>query len=117
MEGLHILANFYDCQYDLNKEKELFEQCVQFCIEAGLTVVGKTSYHFEPHGLTFAILLAESHVSIHTWPENGNVAFDIYTCNYQSDNNEKARYVYESLKKLLQPTHEDNKFVSRTTLN
>lgn len=116
MEGLHIIANFYQCDFDLNNNQALLDNCINFCKESGLHVVGVTSHEFEPQGLTFAILLAESHVSIHTWPENGNVAFDIYTCNYQSDNNAKAMKVYQSLKSLLHAQYIDEKIIKRETL-
>lgn len=116
MDGLHILANFYQCSFNFEKEIELLAITKKLCEEVGLTVVGISYHEFEPQGLTFAILLAESHVSIHTWPETGNVAFDIYTCNYHSNNEEKTRLVYEKLKTILQPSSEDTKFIQRDSL-
>lgn len=116
MEGLHIIANFYGCHFDLYQNELLLEKCKKFCLDAGLHIVGVTSHAFEPQGLTFAILLAESHLSIHTWPEDGNVAFDIYTCNYQQNNSEKTRYVYENLRALLRANNEQASFISRQTL-
>ena len=116
MEGLHIIANFYNCEFDLHQNDLLLEKCQQFCLQAGLNIVGVTSHAFEPQGLTFAILLAESHLSIHTWPEDGNVAFDIYTCNYQQNNSEKTTYVYTHLKNLLQAQKEQASFIPRQTL-
>jgi S-adenosylmethionine decarboxylase proenzyme len=117
MEGLHILANFYHCQFDFIQEDILLNKAIEYCQESGLQVVGYSKHHFQPQGLTFALLLAESHLSIHTWPENGNIAFDIYTCNYQSDNSHKTREVYEKMKKLLQPSHVDYKEISREKLD
>lgn len=124
MKGLHIVANFYNCNFYQSivqdkaaYEKQLLEKAIQFCEKAGLHVVGQSSYHFEPQGFTFAILLAESHLSIHTWPENGNVAFDIYTCNYQNDNSEKTKQVYQWIKELLLPTDVEYKEINRANLN
>ena len=116
MNGLHIISNFYSCQFDFTKEKTVMDKVVDFCLEAGLTVVGKKQFDFEPQGVTFTVLLAESHVSFHSWPEEGNVAFDIYTCNYFNCNNEKTKYVYNKIKELLQPNKEDTKLIERESL-
>lgn len=117
MEGLHILANFYECEFDFSQEGVLLHKAMEFCQQAGLQVVGNSHYHFQPQGFTFAVLLAESHLSIHTWPENGNVAFDIYTCNYQSNNSEKTREVYQKIKALLKPQRVDYKEIHRQKLD
>lgn len=116
MQGLHIVANFYNCNFDFSKESTLVEKCRDICVEAGLTVVGTTSHHFEPHGLTFVLLLAESHLSIHTWPEEKTVAFDIYTCNYFHDNTEKTKQVFNNIKKLLDSSNIDEQFIERKSL-
>jgi S-adenosylmethionine decarboxylase proenzyme len=120
MKGLHIVANFYNCQFYQNQtisETALLEKAIEFCEKAGLNVVGKSSYQFVPQGFTFAILLAESHLSIHTWPEDGNVAFDIYTCNYQHDNSNKTKQVYQWVKDLLMPKEVEYKEINRDNLN
>ena len=116
MNGLHIISNFYNCKFDFKNEKDLVDLAEQYCKESGLTVVGVKSHEFEGQGITFTILLAESHLSLHSWPENGNVAFDIYTCNFFNCNNDKTRYVYEKIKLALQPTKEDTKFIDRESL-
>lgn len=116
MNGVHIVANFYNCKYDFTNEKQLLEQCKNIVVSAGLTVVGQASHQFEPHGFTFAILLAESHLSIHTWPEEKSLAFDIYTCNFFNDNTEKTHQVYQQIKELLQPEKIDLKEIAREDL-
>lgn len=116
MNGLHIISNFYNCKFDFTQENTVMEKVAKFCTEAGLTVVGQKQFDFEPQGVTFTILLAESHVSFHSWPEQGNVAFDIYTCNYFNSNNDKTQYVYDKLKELLQPEREDTKKLDRESL-
>lgn len=116
MNGLHIISNFYNCAFNFKDEKSVMEQVVKFCQDAGLTVVGTKQFDFKPQGVTFTVLLAESHVSFHSWPEEGNVAFDIYTCNYFNSNNEKTEYVYEQLKSLLKPDTEHTIKVERESL-
>lgn len=117
MQGLHILANFYDCSFDFSNEQSLLESCKNIIKKSGLTIVGESQHLFEPHGLTFAILLAESHLSIHTWPEDKNIAFDLYTCNYFADNSKKTRFVYDEIKKILKPNKIDAQFIERLQLN
>lgn len=116
MNGLQIISNFHGCQFDFSKETEVMDIVAQYCIDAGLTVVGKSFFHFDPQGVTFTILLAESHVSFHSWPEERSVAFDIYTCNQRACNNEKTQQVYERVKTLLSPIREQTQFIERDSL-
>jgi len=78
----------------------------QFCIDsirrAGLTIVGDLFHPFigengEAGGVTGCVVLAESHLAIHTWPELGSVTLDVYVCNYTQDNTAKARQVVDDL--------------------
>ena len=64
----------------------LRDLCVSAARDAGLTVVGERFFQFEPQGVTGTVLLAESHIAIHTWPEAGFVTVDVYVCNYTTDN-------------------------------
>ena len=80
-KGTHIVADFYDCRSELlDDEQYLTDLLVQAAEKAKATVLGKTSHSFDPHGVTILILLAESHISIHTWPEKGYAAVDVMTC-------------------------------------
>ena len=116
MDGWHIIANFYDCNYSFDKEEKLLDQCLYLCEKSNLQIVGKSSYHFEPQGFTFAILLAESHLCMHTWPEKKSVCFDIYTCNHNQENKDKAIFVFEEIQKFLKPTRITSKHIDRKLL-
>ena len=70
---------------------------------SGLTVVGDSFHQFEPQGVTGTVLLAESHIAIHTWPEAGFVTVDVYVCNLQTDNTAKAEHVFRALEAALKP--------------
>ena len=59
------------------------------------------------------IVLAESHMSIHTWPEKRYVTVDVYVCSYTQDNRPKARKLYESLLNTFKPAHENVHSVER----
>lgn len=116
MNGVHVVANFNKCLFDFSKENTLLEECKKIIHNSGLTIVGEAEHLFEPQGVTFTILLAESHLSIHTWPETKSVAFDIYTCNFFNDNTQKTMQVYNDVIALLQPQKVDSKIIERESL-
>ncbi|MBD2085658.1 S-adenosylmethionine decarboxylase [Trichocoleus sp. Lan] len=65
--------------------------------DAHLTPVGQLSFTFQPQGVSAVLLLEESHVALHFWPEEGKVTVDIHVCDYQQDNYEKAKTLAELL--------------------
>jgi S-adenosylmethionine decarboxylase proenzyme len=111
VKGLHIIADLYNCQKGelLVSSEKLRELCVRTCKDAGLTVLGDHFYQFDgadgiqQGGATGAVVLAESHLAIHTWPERDGATLDVYVCNYTSDNTGKAEAVYKTLVKALKP--------------
>jgi S-adenosylmethionine decarboxylase len=62
---------------DVDGIRAAFEKAVEAC---GATVLNRFSHKFHPQGVTIVYALAESHISAHTFPENGSVAIDVYTC-------------------------------------
>jgi len=107
MEGIHLLGEWYGCPAEplLTQADALRDLCRRAVDESGLTIVGDRFFQFEPHGVTGTVLLAESHLAIHTWPEAGFVTVDVYVCNYTTDNTAKAERVFEALERALQPAH------------
>lgn len=106
MQGLHLIGDLYGCRCDgkfLHDRSLLRTQCIRFCKEAGLGVVGDFFYQFGEAGVTGTVLLAESHLAIHTWPETLSVTLDVYVCNYSQDNSAKATKVFDRLCALLNP--------------
>jgi S-adenosylmethionine decarboxylase proenzyme, Bacillus form len=79
--GLHILADLYGVDFEkidhVEDVKALLEGAVKY---ANLSKLSSHFHQFNPHGATGVILLEESHISIHTWPEHGYAAIDVYTC-------------------------------------
>ena len=71
------------------------------CAAAGLTVVGESQHTFVGGGYTIALLLAESHVTVHTWPELACATLDVYVCNFSRDNSEGARTVAQGITALF----------------
>ena len=79
--GKHLLLEVYDVQFDLINDVESLQNVMIKGIErAKMTILNTFSHCFLPQGCTVVIALAESHVSCHTWPENGSIAIDVYTC-------------------------------------
>jgi len=79
--GRHIIAELYGVSKDLISKEEKVRQIMEEVVkEAELTKVGSVYKQFNPHGVTGVILIAESHISIHTWPEYELVNLDVFTC-------------------------------------
>ena len=79
--GTHCVLELYGCdQRLLNDPTFIRDTLREASVEARSTLLGEVRHHFEPQGVTALALLAESHISIHTWPENGYAAVDVFTC-------------------------------------
>jgi S-adenosylmethionine decarboxylase len=106
MDGIHLLGEWYDCPAhtpEFNRADVLREVCLKAVEASGLTAVGELFHQFEPHGVTGAVVLAESHLAIHTWPESGFVTIDVYVCNYTTDNTDKAQKLYDMIEAVFKP--------------
>lgn len=86
---------------------------------AGLTVVGECFHHFAPAangqaaGVTGVVLLAESHLAVHTWPEHGVVTLDVFVCHLRRDNADRAHLVLEALVEGFAPTRQQRQAIRR----
>lgn len=84
--GEHYICDLSNCNQELMLDaklsRDLFYKAV---FESGLTIVSEGYYEFNPHGFTCFLLLAESHASLHAWPEHGYCAIDLFTCNLDLD--------------------------------
>ena len=105
--GLHLIGDLYGCRCDarLMLDAEYLEDfCKQQVANAGLTAVGSLFHSFgEDGGVTGVVVLAESHLSIHTWPESGYVTLDVYVCNYTANNRPKAQKLFDGIKAAFNP--------------
>jgi|SRR3989344_7060515 len=105
--GIHILAEFHKCTKNIEtlKRKSLIEKFALRLIKRGkLKVLHKHFHRFKDAGITGFILLAESHISVHTWPERDNSAIlDIYVCNYKRNNSKKARRIFNEFRSFFKP--------------
>jgi len=79
--GSHCILELHGCPYDILDNETLVREAIARASQKSLsTLLHLSSHHFEPQGVTAVGLLAESHISIHTWPELGYAACDIFTC-------------------------------------
>ncbi len=77
----HLLAEYWGCDRALLDDAARLERLLRDACEACICeVLAVHSHRFAPHGVTVVAVLAESHASIHTWPEAGYAAVDVYTC-------------------------------------
>lgn len=94
--GTHLILDLFGCNPEkINSGKFLHCLMKKICQQAPFTVLKKSSYKFNPHGITILYLLSESHFSIHTWPESGFVSVDIFSCG------EHDRDTFKKLAKII----------------
>lgn len=84
--GRHVLAEVYGCEFqvlnDLEKIREIF---VSAALSAGAEVRETAFHRFSPQGVSGVVVISESHLAIHTWPELGYAAVDVFTCGERVD--------------------------------
>ena len=124
MNGLHLTADLSGCARPalLIDASSLARETRAAAESAGLAVVGEHWHRFpdspagEPGGITGMLLLAESHVALHTWPELASVTLDVYVCNYGGDNSDKARALMAALAALFEPASAHHNALQRGAL-
>lgn len=84
--GRHILVEYYECTEQILNDVPLIEEAmIAAAKEAGATIINSTFHHFSPFGVSGVVVIEESHLAIHTWPEYGYAAVDIFTCGETVD--------------------------------
>jgi len=84
--GRHVLAEVYGCDpASLNDVAKVEAIMVSAAVEAGADVRETAFYRFSPHGVSGVVIISESHLAIHTWPELGYASVDVYTCGTRVD--------------------------------
>lgn len=124
MHGLHLTADLHDCRCEavwLLDAARVGEHCQQAVTAAGLQPVARLFHAFPatddgPSGFTATVLLAESHLCLHTWPEQRAVTLDVYVCNFGADHSDKARLLMQTLVDLFQPGHIEHHALQRGEL-
>jgi S-adenosylmethionine decarboxylase len=125
MQGLHLTADLQRCAAPaglLADRDALRALALRAVAAAGLTPVGDLFHAFAPPagahgdatgGVTGVVLLAESHLALHTWPEYAAVTLDIYVCNHATDNSERAEALLAALEAVFAPAGGERQRVRR----
>lgn len=97
--GTHLLIEFYNCDREiLNDEKVITKLFVEAARKAKATVVEQVFHKFNPHGVSGVVVISESHLAVHTWPEYGYAAVDVFTCGTEIDPWVAQKYIAVGLK-------------------
>ncbi|AXR62739.1 S-adenosylmethionine decarboxylase proenzyme [Leptospira mayottensis] len=94
--GKHVIAEFYDCDYEIINNHELVEDIMLKSVDlSGATTIKSVFHRFSPYGVSGVVVVSESHFAIHTWPEYGYCAVDVFTCGDLIDNQAALDYLKE----------------------
>lgn len=97
--GKQVIAEFYDCDRNIINDHHLIEEIMLEAVDvAGATIIKPAFHKFNPHGVSGVVVVSESHFTIHTWPEYGYCAVDIFTCGDLVDNNKALNLLRNKLK-------------------
>ena len=108
--GQHILAELYGCNSTILNDVDLIKQYMEeAALKSNATIVNSAFHHFSPYGVSGVVVIAESHLAIHTWPEYNYAAVDIFTCGTSVD----PWKAFEVLKERLQATESVTKEMKR----
>ena len=121
MQGLHLTADLYRCRCEpawLTDAQQLGDWCLKAVEASGLQAVNQLFHTFPakgegPGGVTATVLLAESHLCLHTWPEQRGVTIDVYVCNFGADHSAKARGLMFALVNRFQPEWTEQRSLDR----
>jgi S-adenosylmethionine decarboxylase len=125
MQGLHLTADLHQCRCDaalLVDAAAVLQLCVTAVKASGLQAVNQLVHEFPSvdgikSGVTATVLLAESHLCIHTWPEIEAVTLDVYVCNFGGDHSAKAHRLMDALLAVFKPESTNRHALQRGILN
>lgn len=108
--GRHLLIEFYDCDSEILDDVAGIEDNMRTAArKANSTIVNSTFHRFNPYGVSGVVVIAESHLSIHTWPEYGYAAVDIFTCGEAVDPWKAFKHLKESFRSSREAVVELNR--------
>ncbi|HEX3798236.1 MAG TPA: adenosylmethionine decarboxylase [Verrucomicrobiae bacterium] len=108
--SLHTLLEFYDCNpAELKHSRQVKTLMHESVLKGGGTIVKEVFHNFSPYGVSGVIVITESHVTIHTWPEHGYAAVDIFSCSAKLDHDA----IRDALKRGLSSARVKSKSFSR----
>jgi len=101
MLGVHVIADLKSCNHELLNDPKFIEDTLRAATQAaGATEIHTTVHTFNPVGVTGVTVLAESHISIHTWPDKGYATVDAFTCGDKAKPHKAIAYIKTALRGL-----------------
>jgi len=96
--GRHVISELWGCNTEkLNDMKFIEETFVDAALRSGAEVREVAFHKFAPHGVSGVVIISESHLTIHSFPEHGYASIDVYTCGDRIDPNVAANFIAEAL--------------------
>jgi len=96
--GRHLLVELHDCDREAINDLDLIRDVMlKAAIESGAVVLSNSFHRFSPQGVSGVVVIAESHISIHTWPEYGYAAVDVFTCGTAVNPEKAAEIITDGL--------------------
>lgn len=100
--GQHLILELYGCSAAaLSSVPKVQDAMLKAARAADTTIIDSIFHHFKPHGVSGVVVIAESHFAIHTWPEHGYAAVDLFTCGART----QPWKAFRTVKKLFKATH------------
>lgn len=105
--GRHVISELWNCSESKLNDMGYIEQVfVDAALKAGAEVREVAFHKFAPHGVSGVVIISESHLTIHSFPEHGYASIDVYTCGDRIDPNVAAEYIAEALESQTKETIE-----------
>ncbi|MGZ4106759.1 MAG: adenosylmethionine decarboxylase [Tumebacillaceae bacterium] len=103
--GRHVVAELWDCDGELLNDQHAVERImVNAALESGAEVREVVFHKFSPHGVSGVVIISESHLTIHSFPEHRYASIDVYTCGDRIDPAVASNYISKSLRSKRQET-------------
>ena len=97
--GMHVVLDLYECDPKILDDMERIEEILTKAAEvANATIIDKRFHKFSPQGVSGVVVVSESHIAIHTWPEHGYAAVDVYTRGDHTMPLKASEYIIKELK-------------------
>ncbi len=97
--GMHVILDLYECDPAVLDSIEEIERILTEAAEvANATIIDKRFHKFSPQGVSGAVIVSESHITIHTWPEHGYASVDVYTCGDHTMPLKASEYIIRELR-------------------
>lgn len=116
MIWLHIISDLKWVDFSkINIDENILKKLISGLLKQNkLTELGSYYHTFnKKQEITCVVALAESHISLHIWPERKYISLDIFVCNFWEDNSQKAKKIYQNLIDFFKPKNIEEKFIER----